>query len=62
MASVHDRYQVQEAALDGDMGDVRGPGLIAPVDGEPLEKAGGTPGVGDGVWWSAVLGRWPVAP
>ena len=38
MAPVHDRYQVQEAALDGDMGDVRGPDLIGPVDGERLEQ------------------------
>ena len=48
VAPVHDRYQVQEAALDGDMGDVRGPDLIGPVDGEPLEKAGVHPVLGMG--------------
>ena len=50
VASVHDRYQVQEAALDGDMGDVHGLDLdlIGPVDGEPVEKAGVHPVLGMG--------------
>ena len=43
---VHDRYQVQEAALDGDIGDVRGPDLIGPFNGEPLEKIGIHPVLG----------------
>ena len=40
---VHDGYQVQEAALDGDVGDVSGPDPIGPVDGESLEKIGINP-------------------
>ena len=40
---VHDGYQVQEAALDGDIGYVRGPDLIGPLDGESLEKIGINP-------------------
>ena len=43
---VHDRYQVQEALLDGDIGDVRTPDLIGPLDGEPPEKVGVHPVLG----------------
>ena len=43
---VHNRYQVQEALLDGDIGDVRGPDLIGTLDGEPLEKIGVHPVLG----------------
>jgi len=40
---VHDRDQVQEAALDRDVGDVGAPDLIGPVDREPLEQIGINP-------------------
>ena len=59
---VHDGQQVQEVALDGNVGYVRAPDLIGPLDGEPLQKIGINPVLRDAGWWSAALGRWPVAP
>ena len=35
---VHDRYQVQKATLDGDIGDVGAPDPIGLVDSHPFEK------------------------
>ena len=43
---VHDGHQVQEAALDENVGDISRPDLIRPVDGEPLEKIGVHPVLG----------------
>ena len=35
---VHDRHQVQEALLDGDVGDIRRLGMVGSLDGESLKK------------------------
>ena len=35
---VHDRHQIQKAALNGDIGDVGAPDLIGTVDHEPVQK------------------------
>ena len=43
---VHDGHQVQEAFLDGNVGYVRAPDLIGPLDGEPLQKIGINPVLG----------------
>ena len=43
---VHDRHQVQEALLDGDVGDVRRPRVIGPLDGQSLEPIGVNPVLG----------------
>ena len=40
---VHDRDQVQEAALHGNVGDVGAPDLVGPVDRHPLEQIGINP-------------------
>ena len=40
---VHDRDQVQEAALNRDVGDIGAPDLIGPVDRHPLEQIGINP-------------------
>ena len=40
---VHDRHQVQEAALNRNVSDVGAPDLIGPVDRQPLEQIGVNP-------------------
>ena len=46
---IHDRHQIQKAALHRDVGDVGAPDLIGPVDRQPLEKIGINPVSGMGV-------------
>ncbi len=48
MSKGHDRDQIQEAALDRDVGDVGAPHLIGAIDREPVEKIGINPVLGMG--------------